>query len=163
MQSQPKKNCDWQLDVYFALPYISTCQNRYLPSFRFLLGGLRFWKVMSLLSSKAVTSRSSGDSSFGRSPSPRYSIHVLPTSLGSEYIDTPGYTKTITIRCVEHIQVIKHCMIFRGLICDMWTKKSFLSCSKSLVTKFWIVNYFLSQIWQHFISDFKKVEFTVNQ
>jgi hypothetical protein len=54
-------------------------------------------------------------------------------------------------------------MIFRGLICDMWTKKSFLSCSKSLVTKFWIVNYFLSQIWQHFISDFKKVEFTVNQ
>jgi hypothetical protein len=25
------------------------------------------------------------------------------------------------------------------------------------------VNFFLSQIWQHFISDFKKVEFTVNQ
>jgi len=86
---------------------ILQCQNRYLPSFRFLLGGLRFRKVMPLSSSKAVTSRSSGDCSFGRSPSPMYSIQVLPTSLGSEYIDIPGYKKTITIRCVECIQVIK--------------------------------------------------------
>ena len=158
-----QQNCAWQLRVYFELPYILQCQNRYLPSFRFLLGGLRFRKVMPLSSSKAVTSRSSGDCSFGRSPSPMYSIQVLPTSLGSEYIDTPGYTKTITIRCVECVQAIKCYIIFKWLMCDTWTKKSFFSSSKSLVTKFCNVNHFLSQIWQHFTLDLRKVEFTVNQ
>ena len=131
---------------------ILQCQNRYLPSFRFLLGGLRFRKVMPLSSSKAVTSRSSGDCSFGRSPSPMYSIQVLPTSLGSEYIDTPGYTKTITIRCAECIQVIKHYIIFKWLIYDTWTKNSF-SSSKSLVQN--------SVMWTIFFHKFGNISFQI--
>jgi hypothetical protein len=78
---------------------------------------------MPLSSSKAVTSRSSGDCSFGRSPSPMNSIQVLPTKLGSEYIDTSGYRKTIIIRCIECIQAIKNYLIFKQLTCDSGTKK----------------------------------------
>jgi hypothetical protein len=90
--------------ILCAIQYIWTGQNRYLPTFRFLLGGLRFRNVMPLSSSKAVTSRSSSGCSFGRSPSPMNSIQVLPTRLGSEYIDTPGYRKIIIIIYAECIQ-----------------------------------------------------------
>jgi hypothetical protein len=73
---------------------------------------------MPLSSSKAVASRSSSGCSFGRSPSPMNSIQVLPTRLGSEYIDTPDYRKIIIIRYAEYIQDIQNYLTFYELISE---------------------------------------------
>jgi hypothetical protein len=104
MNAVTAKFCLTTSVILCAIQYIWAGQNRYVPTFRFLLGGLRFLNVMPLSSSNAVASRSSSGCSFGRSPSPMNSIQVLPTRVGSEYIDTPGYRKIIIIRYTECIQ-----------------------------------------------------------
>jgi hypothetical protein len=99
---------------------------------------------MPLSSSKAVASRSSSGWSFGRSSSPMNSIQVLPTRLGSEYIDTPGYREIFIIRYADCIKVDGKFM--------QW----------NLMATFFMEKHFLFKTWQCIILTLSQTGFTIN-